>query len=282
MRALAWMIARAPWSWLGPIGAAIGLFAGSLLRIRRRHVEASLRAAGIEPASAIARQMYRSLGTGLVELLWLAGREPGAIDDRFEMAPRAAAALRDAAAMGRGVIVATAHTGNWDLSACASARWIAAHLGAGLTVVTKQLSWHALDRYWQRLRAERGVALVGAEGAAIEVRNTLRGGGVVALLVDQAPERVSGVAMLPFLGRDARHDLAPALLAARAKAPIVVLLGRRREDGTHVIDLADAIAPADLRGSDAPRRATARISAAVAQFVRAHPAQWLWLHRRWK
>jgi KDO2-lipid IV(A) lauroyltransferase len=105
---------------------------------------------------------------------------------------------------------------------------------------------------------------------------------VVALLVDQAPERAGGVATLPFLGRPARHDLGPALLAARARAPIVVLLGRRREDGLHVLELADAIPPEELRGRGAAVRATARIAAAVEGFVRAHPEQWLWLHRRWK
>lgn len=283
MRAVAAIAARLPWSWLGALGAAIGLLAGSVLRIRRRHVEASLRAAGVEPASPIARGVYVSLGVGLVELLWLAGRAPSAIDDRFEMAPRAAAALRDGAALGRGVVVATAHTGNWDLAACAAARWIAANLGgAALTVVTKRLSWRALDRYWQRLRAERGVTLVDAEGAAGAVRDALRAGGVVALLVDQAPERASGVASIPFFGRAAKHDLAPAILAARAKAPVVALFGHRRQDGTHVLDLADAIPPEELRGASAPLRATARLSAALERFVRAHPAQWLWLHRRWK
>jgi KDO2-lipid IV(A) lauroyltransferase len=153
---------------------------------------------------------------------------------------------------------------------------------AGLTVVTKRLSWRALDRYWQRLRAERGVSLVDAEGAASEVRAALARGGVVALMVDQAPERASGVATIPFLGRPAEHDLAPALLAARAKAPVVVLLGRRDARGMHVLELADEIAPEELRGRGGVERATARIAAAVERFVRAHPAQWLWLHRRWK
>lgn len=283
MRAIAAIVALLPWSWLAAPGIAVGLLAGSVLRIRRRQVEASLRASGVEPASSIARGVYLSLGVGLLELLWLAGRAKEAIDARFEMAPRAADALREAAALGRGVVVATAHTGNWDLSACASARWIAANLGgAKLTVVTKRLSWKALDRYWQRLRAERGVILVDAEGAASAVRAALRAGGVVALLVDQAPERWSGVASLPFFGRPAKHDLAPAILAARAKAPVVVLFGHRREDGSHVLDLADTIAPEELRGAGAPMSATARISGAVERFVRAHPAQWLWLHRRWK
>lgn len=285
MRAIAAIAALLPWSCLRAAGAAIGLLAGSILRVRRGHVEACLRASGCVPEGSIpsvARAMYASLGAGLVELLWLAGRSPSAIDARFEMSAEAASALREAGARGRGIVVATAHTGNWDLSACASARWLATNLGATLTVVTKRLSWRALDRYWQHLRRERGVNLVEAEGAALAVREALRDRGVVALLVDQAPERSSGVASLPFLGRPARHDLAPAILAARAKAPIVVLFGHRREDGRHVLDLADAIPPEELRGAGAPERITARISASLERFVRERPAQWLWLHRRWK
>ena len=284
MRAAAWAVSRLPWAWLAPLGALLGFLAGSLVRIRRRHVEASLGAAGLGPAARIARGMYASLGAGVFELLWLAGRPPEALGERFTMTPACAEALREATAQGRGVVVATAHTGNWDLTACATARWMGREIASAprLTVVTKRLSWRALDRYWQRLRAERGVVLVDALGAAGAVRAALGAGGVVGLLVDQAPERERGVVRLPFLGRAARHDLAPVLLAARAKAPILVLLGRRAADGRHVLEVAERIAPAELRGKRAIERATGRIAAAVEGFVRAQPEQWLWLHRRWK
>jgi Kdo2-lipid IVA lauroyltransferase/acyltransferase len=276
MRAAAAAVALLPWRWLGAFGAALGMLAGSVLRIRRRHVEGSLQAAGIAPAASIARRMYTSLGTGVFELLWLAGRPGDALDDRFTMTPAGGEALARAAARGRGVVVATAHTGNWDVSACGATRWIARALGLRVTVVTKRLSWRALDRYWQHLRAERGVRLVDAPGAAAA-------GGVVALLVDQAPERASGVATLSFMGRPARHDLAPALLAARAKAPILVMLGRRGADGVHRLELCETIEPEALRGGPrAIEAATARIAGAVERFVRAQPEQWLWLHRRWK
>ncbi len=286
MRALAWLVARLPWAWLAPLGAALGFLAGSVLRIRRRHVEASLRAAGIGQAGAVARGVYASLGAGVFELLWLAGCPPEALADRFTMAPEAAAALARAAARGRGVVVATAHTGNWDLCACGAARWFAEHgaeVPASLMVVTKRLSWKALDRYWQRLRAERGVVLVEPEGAVVAVREALAAGSAVALLVDQAPERATGVATLPFLGRPAKHDLAPALLALRAKVPILVMAGRREAGGRHRLELLDAIEVGEVgTGRGAAERATARIAGAVERFVRAYPEQWLWLHRRWK
>jgi len=149
-------------------------------------------------------------------------------------------------------------------------------------VVTKRLSWRALDRYWQRLRAERGVVLLDVKGAAGAVREALTAGGVVALLVDQAPERARGVVTFPFLGAPARHDLGPALLAARSRAPLLAIFGHRGPDGRHRLELGVEIAPEELRAKGGALAATQRIAAALEGFVREHPAQWLWLHRRWK
>lgn len=283
MRALAAAVACLPFRWLRGLGAALGFLAGSVLRIRRRHVEASLQRAGIAPGAAVARGMYASLGTGIFELLWLAGKPASALADWFTMDPACAAALHRAAALGRGVVVATAHTGNWDLAACAAAQWIAGEGSAArLHVVTKRLSWRALDRYWQRLRVERGVIVADARGAATHVRDALRAGDFTGLMIDQVPERGSGVTTLPFLGAPALHDLGPALLAARSRAPLVVVLGRREPDGRHRLELALTIDPEELRGRGAIEAMTGKIVAALEVFVRAHPAQWLWLHRRWK
>lgn len=283
MRALASAVARVPFGWLRGLGAALGFLAGSVLRIRRRHVEAAIRRAGIARCGAVARGMYASLGAGVFELLWLAGRPPGALADHVTIEPACVDALRRAAALGRGVVVATAHTGNWDLSACAAAQWLA-HEGAGARfhVVTKRLSWRALDRYWQRLRAERGVRIADADGAAAYVRAALHAGDVTALMTDQVPERASGTATLPFLGAPALHDLGPALLAARSRAPLLVVFGHREAGGRHRLALALAIDPDELRGHGAIALATEKIAAALEAFVRAHPEQWLWLHRRWK
>jgi KDO2-lipid IV(A) lauroyltransferase len=227
--------------------------------------------------------MYGSLGAGLFELLWLAGRPPEALAARFTMDPACGDALLRGVARGRGVVVATAHTGNWDLTACAAAQWIEREAGgARLHVVTKRLSWRALDRYWQRLRAERGVVLADALGAAAYVRDALSAGDFTAMLIDQVPERGSGVSVAPFLGAPALHDLGPALLAARARVPLLLVLGHREPDGRHRLELAAEIDPEALRGKGAIERATATMASALEAFVRAHPTQWLWLHRRWK
>jgi lauroyl/myristoyl acyltransferase len=93
------------------LGALLGWLAGSVLRIRRAHVEAAMRAAGVASPAAAARAMYASLGRSVFEFLWLAVRgAPALAAVRVDEASRAA--WDGACAKGRGVVVAASHTGN--------------------------------------------------------------------------------------------------------------------------------------------------------------------------
>lgn len=232
--------------------------------------------AGIADAPRHARGMYASLGAGIFELLWMSGRPREGLGAKVIFTDETRETLARAKALGRGVIVATAHTGNWDLVACA-----AAELGQ-LSVVTKRLSLGALDRFWQTSRAQRGIRLVSAEGASANVGEALREGGMVALLVDQVPERRGGFVELPFLGRPARCDLIPAMLAARHRAPLLLALGRRLEDGRHLVEAPLLFEPPTRPSRAWILEATGQLQETLEAFVRAHPSQWLWLHRRWK
>jgi KDO2-lipid IV(A) lauroyltransferase len=273
-RAFAVVVGLLPWRALRPLGFAIGVLAFDVLRIRRAHVIASMRRAGIDP-SRHARASYVSLGIGAFELLWLSGRPRAALEplvrvdgwERFEAAR----------AFGRGVIVVTAHTGNWDLAACACAA------RTPLGVVTKRLSSRGLDAFWQRTRAARGVDLVAATdgGVLAALRDRLSVGSAIALLVDQDPERTRGVVAAPFLGETAVHDLLPAMIAARRRAPLVLAFARREASG-HVVDVVDVLVPPEDAGVAWIHEATRTIASRLDAWVRARPSQWMWLHRRWK
>jgi KDO2-lipid IV(A) lauroyltransferase len=229
--------------------------------------------AGVVDPRGTARAMYRELARGLVELLSLGlpggpGRLAGVrlpLDLVFDLRRRQ-----------RGAVIATAHTGNWDAVACALARTVP------LTVVTKRLSVRLFDRWWQGLRARFGVRLVGAGKAARVASTALRQGELVAMIVDQAPERRRAVVQAWFLGAPAWIDLAPALAAMRARAPLVAAFPFRAPDGTLAVEVARTFEPPDRPSRAWAERTMVQVTRALEDFVLRHPEQWLWMHRRWK
>jgi KDO2-lipid IV(A) lauroyltransferase len=276
LSALALLVGLLPWRALAAAGSAVGWFAGSVLRVRREQVEGAMTAAGVESPSREAVAMYDALGRSALEFLWLA-RRGGDLAPHVTIDPRSAERWRAALAGGRGVVIAASHTGNWDLAACAIAREVE------LLVVTKHLRVASVDRFWQSTRAGQGVTLAGAEGALARGRAVLRRGGAVAMMIDQAPSSRRHAVPIEFLGRPALADRAPAALAAAARAPLVVAAARRAASGAHLLEVLRVIEPPSsklARSWIAP--ATVAAGQALEAFVRAHPDQWLWLHRRWK
>jgi len=257
------------------LGALLGILAGSVLRIRRAHVEGAMRAAGVAQPARQARGMYASLGASVFEFLWMALRGPRALE---HAAIEQESETRWRAALGRGggVVVAASHTGNWDLAACAIAS------RGELLVVTKRLSVGWLDRFWQSTRAALGVRLADASGALGPCRDVLRRGGAVAMMIDQVPSSPRHAVPVEFLGRPALADRAPAVLAASTGAPLVVAASRRDARGRHWLHVLEVLLPPPRPSRAWIDEATRRATQQLDLFVRAYPTQWLWMHRRWK
>jgi len=229
--------------------------------------------AGIVDPNGTARRMYRHLACALLELVRMALWKPRACLARVAVPSATIDGLLE---RGRGAVIATAHTGNWDLCACAVAEV------APLSVITKRLSVRWLDTLWQGARRRRSLKLLVADAAARGALAALGHGELVAMLVDQAPERRRGAVRARFLGADVWVDLAPALVAMRARAPLVVAFPRRDASDGHAIDVAAVMEPPRT-----PSRAWAVAAMTAATrllegFVLRRPEQWLWMHRRWK
>ncbi len=253
------------------LGCALAWLVGRLFGIRRRHAVDSLRRAGVHDAERVASAMYRSLGQGVFELLALLlpwRRPPGVAG-----LDTAIARVR---ARSRGAVVATAHTGNWDLLACVAANQVP------LTVITKRLSVGFVDNLWQGIRSRRGVHLVQAGEAARVACASLERGEWVAAMIDQAPERSRGIISVSFLGQVADVDLAPALLAQRARCPLVVAFACRTGQGGHGLELAGIFHPPRRVERAWAEQVMVEATRLLEQFVLEHPEQWLWMHRRWK
>jgi KDO2-lipid IV(A) lauroyltransferase len=253
-------------------GTLLAWLVGSVVRVRRRHVVNAMRTAGVASPERVADAMYEQLGCGLFELLWVRSNPRRSLRELVRLDGE----LSVLGERSGGAVIATAHTGNWDLVACAAAERIP------MTVATKRLEVAWLDRLWQTTRLARGVRLVHSGSIARGASVALSEGGAVAMLIDQAPERSRATVLEPFLGQLARVDLAPALLAMRARVPLVAAFPHRRVDGLHEAELACWIEPPPRPSRQWAEASMREVTRALDRFVRKHPEQWLWMHRRWK
>lgn len=265
LRWTAALVASCPQAWALSWGRLLGFLAGSVLRIRRRHVDESMAIAGV-PARAAAR-MYRGLGYALAELFWFGGRRRDVLEHAV-FHEGDAAKLRALLAEGP-VVFAGAHTGNWEL-----ASFRLAH-EAPLAVLAKAQHWAPGNGFIDGLRASYGVQVLRTLDAAAAA---VRSGRSVVLVTDQVPARPRDGEVVPFLGRPARVDRSPAALAARSRRPMVVVAARR-EGRRQVIHVLGVLTP---RGSADVAAATREATRLLGAFVMAHPDAWMWLHRRWK
>lgn len=276
LRLLVAVVARLPMRSLPWLGALLGWFAGSVLRVRRNEVDGAMQAAAMAKPREEARAMYRSLGISLLELLALSTPHAARLIRSVHIDEDSRRLLADKLALGRGIVIAGTHTGNWDLAACAVAREV------DLLVVTKHLRVRSLDRYWQATRSAHGVLLCDAKGALAGARRVLARGGAVAMMIDQVPDVAEHALAADFLGRPAMTDRAPAVLAAAARAPLVLVAGRRDATGTHWLSVLGHWLPPPRPSRAWIDESTRAATHSLERFIRMHPSEWLWLHRRWK
>jgi KDO2-lipid IV(A) lauroyltransferase len=173
---------------------------------------------------------------------------------------------------GKGVLFATAHLGNWELSAFAHALMTEA-----MTVVVRPLDNPAIDRMVEERRASSGNNLLSKRDFARSILEALRRNEAVGILVDQnsAPENA---AFVPFFGKLASSNLTFAKLAARSGAAVIPGFAVWQEaEKRYILRFYPEIPMSGDAAAD-----TARIQATVEAAIREYPDQWLWIHRRWK
>ncbi len=185
--------------------------------------------------------------------------------------------LREARRRGRGILLFSGHFGHWELGSAAVSRCLA----LPLTLVARPLDNPHLERRLARLRARSSNVVVHRRHAVGPILRVLRAGRAVGLLIDQ-DARDEGV-FVPFFGHPASTTPALALLALRSGAAIIPSFSVLRADGTCDVTFeAPLAAAAGAERADDVRRITAACSASLERWVRRHPEQWLWMHRRWK
>lgn len=177
----------------------------------------------------------------------------------------------------RNFIVAIGHFGNFELHA---------NIGRGLPRITPATTYRglkqpALNKLLQDLRNRSGCTFYERRSEARTLRQALdRGGILLGLLSDQHAGN-SGV-WAPFLGRLASTTSAPAVFALRYEGVLFTAVCYRTALARWRIEVGDQI-PTHTDGT--PRSVeeiTADINRALETAIRRDPANWFWVHKRWK
>jgi len=258
------------------IGAALGRVLWFVDRRHRAVAEDNLRKAyaGALPdreIRRIAREVYENIGRTGAEFVHGPRRLRGRAGARcFEVT--GAEPLREAAGEGPAVFL-SAHFGNWEHS-------VAAARGAGFDTVSvaRPLDNPLLDRWIGRMRRATGTETVEKRGALRGLLRVARQGRSVAMLMDQNAGR-HGM-LVPFFGRPCSTIPAGVALARRLGAPVSVGTMERRAPGIHRLRLGPPMYVRDGEGGE--KEALVEVNRQLEGRIRERPADWLWLHRRWR
>jgi KDO2-lipid IV(A) lauroyltransferase len=220
---------------------------------------------------AIVTDVCRNVGRTAAEYAHL---------DKFDMtgrAPRIAVENLDIAEemRGKGVLMLSGHFANWEIMPIA-----AQEFGLEGGIVYRPPNNPYVDRFIARARAVKGFKeQISKHQGTRRIFTLLRGGKAILLLADQKTNE--GIPA-PFFGRDAMTTPAPAALALKLKAPVYFASNRRGRGARFTITVHPALqfTPSGDYDRDV-RDLTIAINAKLEEMVRAHPEQWLWIHRRW-
>jgi len=178
----------------------------------------------------------------------------------------------EAKSAGRGVLVATAHLGNWELSAFAHAL-----MTEPMYVMVRALDNPLIDRVVEQRRTFSGNRLIHKRDAARAVLKALQNNEAVGILIDQNTNIAEGV-FVNFFATRACASSAFVKFAHHSGAAVVPGFALWDEKAQrYVLRFYPRVAMTGDVEAD-----TQRIHSLFENVIRQYPDQWMWIHRRWK
>lgn len=258
------------------IGLAVLKLHPRLRRVGLRNLELALPDLSAKERARILKGVFTTLGRQLADFAQLPRINRQNVSDIVDYCGlENYIAARD---RGRGVLFVTAHLGGWEIGSFAHSVY-----GYPIKIVIRQLDNRPLNRFVDRHRTAAGNQTFGKEDFARGLLAAMRVGETVGILMDTNMTPPQGV-FVPFFGIAA--CTASGLARVALKTDAAVIPGFTVWDHAtqkYCIHFEPALQL--IRTGDDEQDAisnTALFTAAIEQYVRRYPEQWLWVHRRWK
>jgi KDO2-lipid IV(A) lauroyltransferase len=262
------------------VGAGIGALAFRVVpRLRRvglKNLELAFPLMLATDRVEILRRVYRNLGWLLAEFCQMSDYTPKSTEDfiRYQGLENYLAARE----RGKGVLIVTGHLGAWELSS-----FYHSLRGYPMSMVIRRLDNPLVDQLVNGIRCLHGNQVLHKDDFARGLLAAMRHGETVGILMDTNMTPPQGV-FVPYFGQMACTASGLARVALKTGAAVLpgFLLWEEAEQ-KYVLHFAPEIA-VTCTGDDERDilENTARFTAAIEEYVRRYPDQWLWVHRRWK
>lgn len=228
-----------------------------------------------EQAIPIIRRLFTKVAQSFLEFLYMPALTPAKLQKYVTIENREH--LEAAVNEGRGVVLLTAHFGNWE--------WLGAALAAAgfpMAGVARPQPSEAFNRVINEYRTMCGVEVYSRGTTEIvAAAKAVKRGKVMGFLADQDGGK-NGV-FVEFFGKMASTPLGAATFAKRFKAPVVPAFIIRKSTGGHHIMLQPPLHCPDT-GDD--RRDLVEFTKLLVKItedmIRQYPDEWLWFQRRWR
>ena len=224
----------------------------------------------------ISREMFRNFGKYLVEFFCMPRFNEEFI--RQHVVIENQQRLDEALKRGKGVIIMTAHIGNWELGGLAMGR-----LGYPMTAIALPHREKSVNELFNKQRAAGGVTVVPVQMAIRRCIRTLQDNGIVALLADRDFSATGKP--VSFFGRETMMPYGPAMFAFRMDAEVLPMFLRREgvdrfriviEEPFRLLDRGQGVSEQDFLAHFL-RQQVAVLEKAITE----DPSQWLIFRRFW-
>ena len=176
----------------------------------------------------------------------------------------------------RGAVIATCHSDNWELMGGAFAQ-----NGIPLVGVAKKQRSEGADKFINEFRTLIGMHITYRSGVR-EMYKMLDEGHFIGLIMDQDVGRDDGV-VVKFFDQATNFVTGAASMSRFRKVPIFPAFMHRNSDGTHTLEVFAPLQVEKTSDKHADlKQMTQRLATLIEEHVRKYPAEWFWLHDRWK
>ncbi len=177
---------------------------------------------------------------------------------------------------GRGAVIATCHSDNWELMGGAFAQY-----GIPLVGVAKKQKSEGADKFVNEFRTLIGMHITYRSGVR-EMYKMMDEGHFIGLIMDQDVGRHDGV-IVKFFNRATNYVTGAASMSRFKSIPIFPAFMHKNSDGTHTLEVYPPLTvekTADKRADI--QKMTQKLATLTEEHIRKYPEEWFWLHDRWK